>query len=99
MALNLSVAVHSSAFAFDFENKEERERTNSPPDTIHRSIAKHQEGTPPCESSRGNPAVGLKLDTAGRQTEGFVFMGVDGMWKTLYFGWLLESDGDGWCIG
>jgi len=79
MALNSGVAVHSSAFAFDFIREETRERTDSPPDTIHRPIAKHQGGTPPCESSRGNLAMGLKLDAAGQQKEGFVIMGVNGM--------------------
>jgi hypothetical protein len=99
MALNSSVAVHSSAFAFDFVREETRERTDSPPDTIHRPIAKHQGGTPPCESSRGNLAMGLKLDAAGQQKEGFVIMGVNGMWKTLYMGWLLARGGDGWSFG
>ena len=99
MALNSSVAVHSSAFAFDFVREETRERTDSPPDTIHRPIAKHQGGTPPCESSRGNLAMGLKLDAAGQQKEGFVIMGVNGMWKTLYMGWLLARGGDGRSFG
>jgi len=83
---------HGLWLAFDFDI---RESAPIPPDTIHWPIAKHQEGSPPCGSSRGDPAVGLNLEASGRQMEGIAFMVMNGTWKTPVHG-LVVSERRGW---